>query len=152
MLSKEIHLARLEEARQSLKQVREVFIISTLGMLLNSEDKDQENYGFWLNMWSYAFQIQKRVSEEDISEAKLALELPLTNRMVESEVRKAGRLTAKSLGVDPAFGEDTVLFHIKKTKVYQKNKGVKDKKEILVFKREKRNNLRRIRNMFKSKA
>lgn len=123
MGTKEVYIARLGEARKGLQEARFLFIISTAKIL---ENKSQDA-SFWFSMWSTAFQDQKRLSLENISRAKKALNLPLTNETLETEVIRESHKTSRALGLNKKFGEGTVLFHIEQTKIYQRNKGIIDK-------------------------
>lgn len=114
--------AELSEVREELGQYRRLFFLSSLALL--SEEFSPEERIQWGFVWLAAFRGQETLTRNVISPVKRKKGLPITNETQEELVKTNLGNFAQSLGLPRRWGLPIAKFHIKHTKIIQREEGV----------------------------
>ncbi|MBI1982121.1 MAG: hypothetical protein HYW64_01845 [Candidatus Levybacteria bacterium] len=114
--------SRLSEAREGLGQCRKLFFLSSCALL--SEELTEKEKIPWGFVWLVAFREQDRLTREVLVPRKKEEGLPITNQEQEERVKKSLGNFAQSLGLPYESGVVLAKFHIKQTKIIQREEGV----------------------------
>lgn len=117
----------LSEARNGLTKCRELFILSTLMLMVGPTAR--ESQAFWINTWFNASLEEKKITQELVAPAKLKTGAFRTVPAVENRVRRGASDFTKEIstlkGRDASgLARAIVDPHIKFTKKIQKEMGV----------------------------